>query len=389
MRAEIRGDPRVLLALCVASFLAALNYFATSPFYPEMARDLDTTVPHLGQVVTLMVLMSATAGLAIGPLADRYGYRWPLVLGLLAVGINLLGTSAAPNFSVLLGFGIVGGLADAIVFGLPLAIAGTYFAGDAQRRAIGWTVAAISSAPIVGVPILTAISGVTGWRGAVAVAGFIAVAAAWFVASSLPPDSQQSAARVRAPRMLTAYLPLIRHPSTMRLFGVAALRAVWWVGLLTYLGAFLADALGLSGPQIGIVYALAGGGYATGSLIASGRLGAVSPRLSIAVASVAAGLLVIPMVLSGNAWLVLSLLLALSAVAAVCSVGISALLVAESPAGAATTMVLNSSLINVGAAGGAALGGALIAFGGYGALAFGLPLFAFAAAGLASWPGDR
>jgi predicted MFS family arabinose efflux permease len=223
----------------------------------------------------------------------------------------------------------------------------------------------------------------------VAVAGFTAVGAAWFVASSLPSDNQRSAARARPPRILAAYLPLMRHAPTLRLFGVATLRAVWWVGLLTYLGAFLGDGLGLDGAQVGVVYALAGGGYAGGSLIASGRLGAVSPRMSIAGASVAAGLLVIPAMLSGNRWLVFSLLLALSAVAAVCSVGVSSLLVAESPAGAGTTMVLNSSLINVGAAGGAALGGALIAFGGYGALAVGLPLFAFAAAGLAAWPSDH
>jgi MFS transporter, DHA1 family, inner membrane transport protein len=386
---ETRAGTRVLIALCVASFLAALNYFATTPFYPEMARDLQTTVPRLGQIVTVMVLISATCGLAIGPLADRYGFRWPLVIGLLAVGINLLGTSVVPNFPALLGFGVVGGLADAVVFGLPLAIAGTRFTGDARRHAIGWTIAAISSAPIVGVPLLTVISGVTGWRGAVAIAGLTAVGAAWFVATSLQADGQRAEARVRVQPLLAAYLPLLGHPPTLRLFGVAALRAVWWVGLLTYLGAFLADALGLSGPQIGIVYALAGGGYAAGSLVASGRLGAGSARVSIAAASLVAGLLVVPTVLIGNAWLVLSLLLALSAAAAVCSVGVTSLLVAESPAGAGTTMVLNSSLLNVGAAGGAALGGVLIAFGGYGALAFGLPLFAFAAAGLASWPGDR
>ncbi len=73
-----------------------------------------------------------------------------------------------------------------------------------------------------------------------------------------------------------------------------------------------------------------------------------------------------------------------------CSVGVTALLAAESPAGAGTTMVLNGSLINAGTAGGAALGGVLIALGGYGALGLGLPLFAFAAAALAWWPGpDR
>ncbi len=83
---------RLLAALCVAAFLAALNFFATTPFYPPMARDLHTTVPLLGQVVTLMVLLSAGLGLVVGPLGDRYGYRWPLVIGMLAIAVNLLGS---------------------------------------------------------------------------------------------------------------------------------------------------------------------------------------------------------------------------------------------------------------------------------------------------------
>ena len=111
-------DGRVLAALCVAAFLASLNFFATTPFYPPMARDLHTTIPLLGQVVTLTVLLSAGLGLVVGSLADRYGYRWPLVIGLLAIAVNLVGTSLAPAYPVLLGLSVAGGLGDALVFGL-------------------------------------------------------------------------------------------------------------------------------------------------------------------------------------------------------------------------------------------------------------------------------
>ena len=35
-----QGDEaRILAALCATAFLAALNFFAITPFYPEMARD--------------------------------------------------------------------------------------------------------------------------------------------------------------------------------------------------------------------------------------------------------------------------------------------------------------------------------------------------------------
>jgi predicted MFS family arabinose efflux permease len=388
---ELTGSAgrRVQAALCVSAFLAALNFFAPTPFYPEMARDLQTTVPLLGQVVTLMALMSAVLGLAVGPLADRYGFRWPLVFGLLALAVNLAGMALAPAYAVLLGLGVIGGLGDALVFALPLAIAGTIFAGDARRRAIGWTLGALSVAPIVGVPLLTAFGSVSGWRAALGLAGLAGAGAAWFVASALPPDHRAPEAPLRLSSLLAAYLPLLRDPPVLRLFGVTALRALAWLGLITYLGGFLGEAVGLETQQIGFVYMVAGGGYVLGSVLAGGRMGGLSPRAGVAVASIVTGLVLGPMLIAAQAVVVIPAVIIGSFAAAVVGVGVTTLLAAESPAGAATTMVLNGSILNFGAAVAAAFGGVLIAVGGYAALGVALPLFAFLAAVLAWWPGDR
>jgi predicted MFS family arabinose efflux permease len=388
--AEKRGDEaRVLAALCATAFLAALNFFAITPFYPEMARDLHTTVPLLGQVVTLMVLISAGLGLAAGPLADHYGYRWPLVVGILAIALNLLITGLAPAYPVLLVCSVVGGLGDALAYGLALAIAGVRFQGDAQRRAIGWTVAALSSAPIVGVPLLTAIGGITSWRVALVLGGLAAVMVAVFVAAALPPDRRRPTTPLHLKHFLAAYAPLLRDGPSLRLYAVAAMRAASWLGLLTYLGAFLATGLGFGTQQVGLVYTISGAAYAAGSVAAGGRLGARSPRTSVIISSLAVGLLLGPLLVIAEPGITLPLLLVTSFAAAVISVGAAALLVAESPAGAGTTMALNGSIINIGAAVGAALGGALIAAGGYTALGIGLPIFAVLGALLAWWPTAR
>jgi DHA1 family L-arabinose/isopropyl-beta-D-thiogalactopyranoside export protein-like MFS transporter/DHA1 family inner membrane transport protein len=380
---------RIQTLLCLSAFLAALNFFAPTPFYPQMARDLQTTVPLLGQVVTLMALISAGLGLLAGPLADRYGYRWPLVIGLLAIAVGLLGTGLAPTYPVLLGLGVVMGFGDALAYSLPFAIAATYFSGLAQRRAIAWTTGALSMAPIIGVPLLTAVGGLTSWRVALAAAGTTAAAVAWFVAAVLPADRQHPSSRLRIGSLLAAYKPLLQHPPSLRFFGVSGLRGLWWVGLLTYMGAFLGTVVGFSPQHVGLVYALAGGAYTAGSIAAGSLLGGLSPRLVVAVSSVIGGAAVAPMFLFPIPWVVLPLLLTGSVAAAVSSVSIVALLADESPAGAGTTMVLNGSVLNLGTAGGAILGGALIAFGGYTALGIGLPLFALVAAALAWWPGIR
>jgi len=380
------SDPRLSAVLCLAIFLAALNVFAATPFYPQMAHDLQTTVPLLGQIVTLLALLSAGLGLVVGPLADRSGYRRPLVIGVLAIGLALLGTGLAPAYPVLLGLSLLMGLGDALVYGLAFAFAAAHFPGAAQRRLMSWMVAAISLAPIIGVPLLGALGGITTWRVALILGGLATILSAWVVAATVPPDARQHDTPLRLSTFLQAYAPIMGHPVSLRWFAVSALRATWWYGLLVYLGAFLAVTFGLQATAISLVYPLVGGAFAVGSLMAGGRLGARWPRITIAAASLAGGLLMGLMLRSPDLRLVLVLLPLLALAAAFWGVGAVAQLAAESPAEAGTTMVLNSSLLNLGAAGGAVLGGVLITVGGYAALGIGLPVVAMVASVLAWWP---
>ena len=379
------SDGRVIAALCVASFLAALNFFGTAPFYPDIARDLDTTVPLVGQVTTMMILISAVVGLAAGPIADRYGYRLMLVIGVMAVAINLVGIGLAPSYYVMLGLSICGGLADALVFGLPLAIAGIRFTGAAQKKAMGWTIGSLSSASIVGTPILTTVGSVTGWRGALVGAGAVTMLAAWFVYRSLPEDHRQSNVSLRIRDIAAAYLPVIHHRPTLRMYAAGALRAVTWIGFVTYLGAFLAEGLDLGTRQVGLVYMILGIGYAVGSVV-SARVSIFSPRTVVAVSTLI-GAIVTGVVLTVAIPAVSIPLVVIGSIAAAfAGLALATILVNESPAGTGTTMVLNGSVINLGSAVGALVGGILISAGGYTALGIGLPLFSVAAAILAIWP---
>lgn len=385
--ARLRGQGFVLFVLCVASFLSALNFFATSPFYPEMASDLGTTIPLLGQAITMMLIVSAVLGLVVGPLADTFGYRRLLMLGVVAISANLIGTAITPGFPPLLGLSLVGALGDALVFGLTIALASTLFAGPERRRAISWTIAALSVGAIAGVPVLTTIGDAAGWRVAIGAAGIASIAVAWMVHVALPADQVHPGIRFRARDILAAYAPLLGHAPTLRLLAVTMLRALWFLGLVTYLGAYLGDELSLTTRQVGLAYMLGGTGSTIGSFIAGTRLVERQARGIVALANVGGGLL-LGIILSGSSTLVTLTLLPLStAMASIGGVGVATLLAVESPAKAGTTMALNASLLNAGAAAGAAIGGALIAVGGYGSMGIGLPAFAFAAAIVAWWPG--
>ena len=144
------------------------------------------SAPLLGQVVSAMLLVSAAIGLVAGPLADRYGHRRLILLGLVSAAICLLAFGLAPTFPVLLVGALAGGLANAAVPGPSLAVAGTYFTGAEARRALGWATACVAGSAIVGVPVLTAVATLTGWRLAFIVAGAAVIGAVLVGAAWLP-----------------------------------------------------------------------------------------------------------------------------------------------------------------------------------------------------------
>jgi predicted MFS family arabinose efflux permease len=383
--ASTQNGTRVILALCVASLFAVLNFVAPTPFFPGMSDDLDSTVSRLGLGVTLIPLISAVVGIAIGPLSDRFGYRWPLVIGLLAIGINLIGTGITPIFLPLLGLWFIGGIADALAFGMPMAIIGANFSGEAQQKAISWTWGSMSSAGIVGVPLIGLIGGFAGWRTAVTVAGAGAIAAAWFAAVSVPPDPKRESSPFHIRELLDSYLPLVGQSSIFRLFGVTFFRAAAWIGLLTYLGSFLQDELGLSVKSAGFVYTLGGGGFALGSLVAGKKFDRLSPRAIVAISTLVAALSIGGMLITSSLWTTLPLLFITGFACAISGVAIATILATESPAGAGTTMVLNTSMLNFGTAAGASTGGLLLSLGGYRAVGIGFAIFSLIAAALATW----
>lgn len=378
----------VLPALCLGSFITTLNFAAPAPFLPAMSRELDVSVALLGQVTAAMMVLSAGLALVVGPLADHLGARRFILIGLVATAVSLFNFALAPIFSLLFIASIAGGIAEATVPGLSLAIAGTRFTGPASRRAIGWTVGALASAPILGVPILTTIGDGAGWRVAFLTAGVAAVIVAVLVAAWLPDDPRPVNDDLRWEGIFAAYRPLVHDAGMRRLFACTLMRSLCWLGLLTYLGALLADEFALATGEIGLVYMLGGAGYFGGSLVAGGRLAHVPARPLVAVSNLAMALLLLAVFAAVlNTPLTIGLIVLAAFAAAVGWVALTTLLTQETPAGAGTTMVFNMSLFNVGAAAGAALGGILLAADGFDAVAMVLPLFGLMSALLVWSPG--
>jgi DHA1 family inner membrane transport protein len=389
MSTTSKSSNRILLALCFCTTAGAFNFLAMSPFYPEMSSDLDVSVSVVGQIVTFMVLLSGVLGLVLGPVVDRYGFRRPLLIGLCCVSINQIGAGLAPAFPFLLGLSLVGGFGDALVFGVPFAVAGTIFAEGERKRAFSWLTGAMSLGAIVGIPVLTLIGSATNWRVALIVLGVVVIAAALFTARTLPNDRREVESNWSLRLFRASYEPLLHDAATVRLLSATAIRSICWLGFLTYLGAFLDEQHGLSTRQIGLVYTIGATGFAIGCSISGRLIGPSRTRLAVGIGCLATGLATAAAVSVSEAWLAIGFVAALAMASAVVAIGVTYLISATTPGEQGTTMLLNGSVINLGTAVGAALGGGLIALGDYRALGVGLSVFAVIGAVLVLWTQQR
>jgi MFS transporter, DHA1 family, inner membrane transport protein len=382
-------DSGIILVLAMAAMLGMVNLASLGAFLPVMSRDLNVSVPVLGQVTTATFLGAACIGILAGPLSDLYGKRRLLVLGLVTLALSAAGTWLAPTFGWLLVARLLSSISGGALAGTTLAVAGALFDGAERRRAMSWIASGIAAGAIVGIPFLTVLASLSSWRSAYAVlAGLTFV---WIALSRrLLPNDAADGGRLQLDTIVAAYHPLLGDRTMLALNGSTILRASAWVGTLTYVGAYLGDELGLSTSEIGWAYMLGGGGYFLGTKLAGGRLGALDLRTVYGLGTIAMGLL-----------LGLAIALPIGPMAAIAMIAVAAiagglgyvalvtLVSSSSPAGQGTTMSLNAAVFQLGAALGGLFGGLLLAIGGYATLGLGLMGFAFLATALVWRPAPR
>lgn len=373
-------DYRVLLPLCLTVFAAALNVMGITPFFRDIADDLDSSVALIGQSTTITMLTAGVVGLVIGPIADQYGHRRTLLFGAVAIMLSALGTILAPTFLPLMGARLLGGFGTSMTIGVSLGAVAARFAGRARLRAMSLIGASLATATAVGPVLLTSIGTLIGWRGAFAFVMVISLLAFGMILTLVPVHRRERAGRMTVGEVLASYAPLLGDRSMLTLYLVWTLRAFCWLGPLSYLGAYVIDEHGLSTGGAGFVYMGAGFGYMAGSLTTGGKLGNFDLRALSVIALGGMGigwllLYVVPGIFAAS----MGFLAIATVLAGISQISVTTLMAEETQAGPSTTMVLNETVLSFGASLGSLTGGVLLGLGGYTLLGFGLPVSAFLA----------
>jgi DHA1 family inner membrane transport protein len=313
-----------------------------------------------------MLLLAGALALVAGPLADRYGFRRTLVVGLVSVFLSAVATGFSPNLPILLAVTLVGAVARAAVLPTAQAVVVTSIGDeDARRAAIGWVTLGISTAGLLGIPIMTSLAGLTSWRVSFFAMGAVALLAAVFIRQILRDDASSAAAPLSVRALLASYGPIRRHRPTALLMAATLLADTGLWGAMTYFAALLVERHGLTIDTVGWAFFAISVLTVGGNVVAQGRVGKAARPLLIGCRLVAALCLGLAFSLPLSWPVALGIVLLASPTFSMADVATTLVLTARSPAGRATTLTLRSAAVCFGTALGGALGGLALAVGGY------------------------
>src|SRR5690242_19215380 len=172
--------------IAVLASLAATGTLATNillPSLPQMAVALKVSTPTVTSAITVFLAVFAIGQLAVGPISDRYGRRWPVLIGFAVFFIGSVWCALVTDLTGLLIGRVIQAAGACATSVLSRAIARDMFSGAALARAMALIMIAMAAAPGFSPLLGSALDHAFGWRSEfVLVAAFAALGAIAFAA---------------------------------------------------------------------------------------------------------------------------------------------------------------------------------------------------------------
>ncbi len=267
------ASPAVHVALLTVLFaIGPVGFQIFLPALPGLAADFHASSSVLALTVSLATLSFALAALTYGGLADKFGRRPTLLIGMSLLTFGSLVGAFAPNIEVLLLARILQSAGGAAGIVVSRAIVVDVYHGADVARVMSKLVAAMMIAPMLATPLGGAISDTVGWRGNFAATAALAALTLLLSLRFLPETRKGHAGRGAAPGgLFDGCGQLLRSRAYL---GFTANNALFMAANTVFLAAaplLLAQQHHLSSSIIGLIYILGALMFAAGAY-ASARL---------------------------------------------------------------------------------------------------------------------
>ena len=236
------------------------------PFAPVLSRELG--VP-LTSITSLIAVNWATSllGIFFGPLADRFGYRKMMVLGLVMLAVGMFVGGLFPSYGVILITLFLAGLGKMVFDPAVQAYVSERVPYKRRATAIGFLEISWAGSTLLGIPLIALLIDHLGWRspffamGAIGLAGII-------VLSLLISADEKSISNPRRTLSIKKVLPIIVRDEP----SLGALAFVFFFSaaidnLFVVYGAWLEKAFSVGIVALGMATSIIGAAELVGEIL--------------------------------------------------------------------------------------------------------------------------
>ncbi len=261
--------------ILVLAGLAALGTLATSillPSLPGIARAFGVPTASVSSAISLFLAAFAAGQLIVGPLSDRFGRRWLVLLGLVLFMIGSAICGLANDLPTLLTGRVVQALGACASSVLARAIARDLMSGEALARALAFIMIATAAAPGFSPLLGGLLEQAFGWRSAFIVVAIIAAVVALLYNAALGETHDGVKLPLDPWHIALSYVGLIRDVRFMAPALTVGLIMGGLFAMFSASPAILIEGLGFSPLTLGVFFA--------GTVFVVFAAGMIAPRLA-------------------------------------------------------------------------------------------------------------
>lgn len=273
-RPESALSPRrvkaALLALALGGFAIGTTEFVAMGLLPDLAADLlpglyssapEEATAQAGMLISAYALGVVVGAPTIAAVSARFPRKQLLLALLIAFTLGTLASALLPNFGLVLLARFVAGLPHGAYFGIAALVAAELMGPGKRGQGIALVLSGLTIANVIGVPAITFLGQVSGWRIAYLVVALLFaltfVAVLWVVPMQPGDPAATMRRELRAFRRIQVWLAL----------GIGAIGFGGFFAVYTYVAPIVTDVTGLDASIVPLALVLLGIGMTIGNFV--------------------------------------------------------------------------------------------------------------------------
>jgi predicted MFS family arabinose efflux permease len=374
----------ILIALVLSGFAASIASMLSGLLLIDIGETFELTVGLAGQMCTFSFIISIVFALLTSIFSVKYNHKMLLQVGLLAYAASAIGCFLAPNFNIMvIAFSLSGigyALATTMVFTL------TELVPQKKRgEAIGFIIAGMSGAYLVGALVVPYLQSFGGWR--YTFLGYLlpsSVLALILATITIPRKSVNVDNREQIKFGVGFRIIISNRSAVFSLLGYL-LAIATWQSILTYNTSFFRSSFLISIGEATIIILIGATVYTIGSVISSRIANRVGRKSLVTISILLASILVMGFSYSPIFMLSVGLMCTVCFLVGVMDASSTSLIIEQLPLYAGIMMSLQRAVTQVGGSIGSGLGGAILTFSSYNSMYLILGVFGMASAMVFHW----